>query len=333
MTSTGAGSTRDEGNDMVRSSATTPFGEVSYLEAGEGPAALFVHGVLLNVWLWEGTIAELTSERRCIAVDLMGHGETQVATDQDLSFAAQADMLAAFVDALGLDEVDLVANDSGGAIAQIFAARHPERVRTMTLTNCDTHDNVFPPAVVPLVEILRAGKAMKLFEPMERDIDRTRKFLSTTLEDADAIPELTLRRFVDPLVRNERSGRYMQRWMDVLGGRSAGSRAWPGPTDGTDAGGVGHRRRVLRRRLGPLAGGPDTGHRRSGRGARCPPVLPLGAARPARRAHRQAVAGVAPQLAQSAAQSPHVTDVVGDVVECVADNPSHVEAFATDEDR
>ena len=50
------------------------------------------------------------------------------------------------LDGIGIDQVDLVANDSGGAMAQIFAARHPERIRTMTLTNCDVHDGWPPPA-------------------------------------------------------------------------------------------------------------------------------------------------------------------------------------------
>ncbi len=50
-------------------------------------------------------------------------------------------MLKEVLDALKIDQVDLVGNDSGGGIAQIFAALYPERVRTLTLTNCDTPDN------------------------------------------------------------------------------------------------------------------------------------------------------------------------------------------------
>ncbi|MGH2585179.1 MAG: alpha/beta fold hydrolase, partial [Dehalococcoidia bacterium] len=113
-----------------RKSIETPFGEIAYVEKGSGPAALFVHGVLLNGYLWRNVIDALAGRRRCIAVDLMGHGATRVPEEQDLSFDAQARMLAAFVDALGLEQVDLVGNDSGGGIAQIVAANHPERIRT-----------------------------------------------------------------------------------------------------------------------------------------------------------------------------------------------------------
>ena len=54
---------------------------------------------------------------------------------------ANAKMLKEVLDALKIDQVDLVGNDSGGGIAQIFAALNPERVQTLTLTNCDTQDN------------------------------------------------------------------------------------------------------------------------------------------------------------------------------------------------
>jgi pimeloyl-ACP methyl ester carboxylesterase len=58
---------------------------------------------------------------------------------------------------LGIREVDLVGSDSGGAIAQIFVARHPERVRTLLLTNCDVHEDSPPPALGPLIVASRAG--------------------------------------------------------------------------------------------------------------------------------------------------------------------------------
>src|SRR5215475_8236657 len=123
----------------VRHAVQTKSGRISYLEQGQGPVALFVHGVLLNGHLWRHQLADLADVRRCIAVDLLAHGETEIAPDQDVSVTANARMLVQFLDALKIDKVDLVGNDSGGGIAQIFAALNPGRIRTRTLTDCDAH--------------------------------------------------------------------------------------------------------------------------------------------------------------------------------------------------
>src|SRR6201987_1279398 len=111
----------------------TPSGHMRYASPGSGPAALFVHGVVLNKHLWRDQLAGLSDVRRCIAVDLLAHGDTEIAPDQDVSVTANAKMLKEVLDALKIDQADLVGNDSGGGIAQIFAALNPERVRTLTL--------------------------------------------------------------------------------------------------------------------------------------------------------------------------------------------------------
>ncbi len=200
----------------ARKTVTTPYGDIAYVEQGVGPAALFIHGVLLNGYLWHDVIDLLAKDRRCIAIDMMGHGGSLVPLDQDLSFAAQAEMLEAFVDALGLDQVDVIGNDSGGGIAQIFAARHPERIRTLTLTNCDTHDNIFPPAVVPLFDVIKAGKLLDIFRPMLTNSDAARAGFATTFEAPDKLSDETIRAFIDPLVANEEAGAYVQRWVNAL---------------------------------------------------------------------------------------------------------------------
>src|SRR5215469_4049144 len=58
----------------VHSSVQTASGRISYTEQGTGPVALFVHGVLLNGYLWRHQLADLSDIRRCIAVDLLAHG-------------------------------------------------------------------------------------------------------------------------------------------------------------------------------------------------------------------------------------------------------------------
>src|SRR5258705_3754511 len=132
------------GSSPARHSVQTASGRISYTEQGTGPVALFVHGVLLNGHLWRHQLSQLADIRRSIAVDLLAHGDTEIAPDQDVSVTANAKMLQEFLDALHIDQVDLVGNDSGGGIAQIFAALYTDRVRTLTRTDCDTHDK-WPP--------------------------------------------------------------------------------------------------------------------------------------------------------------------------------------------
>ena len=102
-------------------------------------------------------LTALAGERRCVAIDLPLHGRTPVAPDQEFSLGAFATFVADVCDTLGLADVDLVANDTGGAVAQIVAARRPERLRSLTLTNCETEGNVPPWAFLPAVGLARVG--------------------------------------------------------------------------------------------------------------------------------------------------------------------------------
>src|SRR5262249_60497214 len=95
--------------------------------------------------------------RRCIAVDLLAHGDTETASNQDVSVTANANMVEEFLDALSIEQVDLVGNDSGGGIAQIFAASPPQRIRSLTLTDCDVHDNWPPAAFKPFLAMAANG--------------------------------------------------------------------------------------------------------------------------------------------------------------------------------
>src|SRR3981189_2485832 len=106
-------------------SIETASGRISYVEAGSGPVALFVHGVLLNKHLWRHQLEGLADIRRCLAVDVLAQGDTEIAPGQDVSVTANAQMLKEVLDALQIDQVDLVGNDSGGGIAQIFARSIP----------------------------------------------------------------------------------------------------------------------------------------------------------------------------------------------------------------
>jgi len=133
-----------------------PGSEIAYVECGRGPAAVFLHGYPLNGFQWRGALERLQGHRRCIALDVLGMGYTRTSAGQAISPAAQAGMLAMFLDTLSIDAVDLVANDSGGLVAQMFLAEHPRRVRTLLLTNCDVDTNS-PVQFVPFIEAARKG--------------------------------------------------------------------------------------------------------------------------------------------------------------------------------
>ncbi|MCF7222250.1 alpha/beta fold hydrolase [Marilutibacter chinensis] len=136
----------------------TDFGNVACIDHGEGEAALFLHGFPLNSFQWRGAIARLAPYRRCIAPDFLGLGHSEAGDGQSLAPDAQVGMLLALLDALGIDSVDVVANDSGGQAAQLLVASHPQRVRSLLLSNCDTEINSPPAAMAPVIALARENR-------------------------------------------------------------------------------------------------------------------------------------------------------------------------------
>lgn len=141
----------------MRRYATTPFGRIAHVERGRGDAALFLHGAPLNGFQWRGAIERLAPYRRCVAPDFMGLGYSQIPQGQALAASDQAAMIVALLDALKIDQADIVASDSGGAVAQLLAAHHPQRVRSLLLANCDVEPDSPPPKVEPAIAMARAG--------------------------------------------------------------------------------------------------------------------------------------------------------------------------------
>ena len=199
----------------THNSVQTPSGRISYTEAGSGPVALFVHGVLLNGHLWRHQLSELSGMRRCIALDLLAHGDTSIAADQDVSVTANATMLREFLDALQIDKVDLVGNDSGGGIAQIFAALNPGRVRSLALTDCDTHDNWPPEAFKPFLEMAAAGGLRGALEAMlaDKDFYRSAQALGPAYEQPQHLGDDSIEAYLRPLVGSEQRIRDLQRFL------------------------------------------------------------------------------------------------------------------------
>ncbi|MFL5896788.1 MAG: alpha/beta fold hydrolase [Thermoleophilaceae bacterium] len=119
-------------------------GTIGYHERGDGPPLLFAHGVFANAALWSKVVPLLADRFRCIAPD-WPLGSHSIALEGDgLSPPAVAEMFGEFIGELGLERPTLVGNDTGGALCQMFAVRHPELFDRLVLTNCDAYDK-FPP--------------------------------------------------------------------------------------------------------------------------------------------------------------------------------------------
>jgi haloalkane dehalogenase len=142
----------------------TAAGRIAYVEQGKGPAAIFLHGWPLNGFHWRGAMHRLAGVRRCIAPDFLGLGHSAAAPGADLSPGAQAEMIAQVMDALGVAQADVVANDSGTGVAQLLAVRHPGRVRSLLLTNGDVHTNSPPEALRPALDAAATGELAVMIE-------------------------------------------------------------------------------------------------------------------------------------------------------------------------
>lgn len=110
-----------------------------------------------------------------------------------------ANAVAELCDGLGLGQVDLVGNDTGGAVAQIFAARYPERLRSLALTNCDTEGNFPPPDFASIVQTARHGKLAPVLTAIAGDPAQWAAGpLAVGYQEPSRVPEEVWRAFYTP---------------------------------------------------------------------------------------------------------------------------------------
>jgi len=181
---------------------TLPQGTISYRDSGDGPPVVFVHGLLVDSALWRTVIPLLEPNARCIAPDLpLGSHRGAMSPDADITPRGVARLVGDFLAALDLEDVTIVGNDTGGAISQLVALDHGERVGRLVLTNCDCFE-VFPPKeFAPMVKAASIpGAIYAALQPMR--LDAARRTVTAYGGLAHQIPDDVTRSWVEPALHD-----------------------------------------------------------------------------------------------------------------------------------
>ena len=184
-------------------SVALPGGTLNYRVAGPDDAprpVVFVHGFLVNGELWTG-VAEALAARgvRSYAPDLpLGSHTTAMNSGADQTPRGVARLIISFLEALELEDVTLVGNDSGGALSQFLIDTDPTRIGRLVLTNCDAFDKFPPPPFDQMFKLGRSAAGLKaMLTPMRATALRHSPLGYGMLVSEPLDPDLT-RRWVEP---------------------------------------------------------------------------------------------------------------------------------------
>jgi pimeloyl-ACP methyl ester carboxylesterase len=183
---------------------TLAQGTIRYRDEGSGPPIVFIHGALVDGRLWEPVVDRLRDRFRCIVPDLpLGSHEVPMREDADLSPHGLAALIADLLDALELEDVTLVGNDTGGALSQFVAVRHPQRLGRLVLTDCDAFANFPPKAFRGLIAAAKVPGALRaMLAPMRlpaaRRLPIAYGWLTKRPVPKDVMDGWTLRALDDP---------------------------------------------------------------------------------------------------------------------------------------
>ncbi|MFF0018947.1 alpha/beta fold hydrolase [Streptomyces sp. NPDC005496] len=139
-------------------------GTIAYEDTGgDGPVVVLLHGLLMDASLWDGPLADLSADHRCVAPTLpLGAHRHPMRPEADLSLPGVAHLVSELLDRLDLRDVVLVGNDTGGALVQLLLADGAPRVRRAVLVSCDAFDN-FPPGLTGRTLLLAGRLPPRMF--------------------------------------------------------------------------------------------------------------------------------------------------------------------------
>lgn len=167
-------------------------GTIHYEKSGpaDGRRLVFVHGYMMGASVWR-PLAERLSQRGflCIAPTwpLGAHVEA-MSNGADLTMEGVAAIVGEFLDALDLQDVVLVGNDTGGAVAQILSTTADSRLGALVLTSCDAFEHFPPPIIRPLIEAARARPVFAAaLQPLRTRFARGRAYGALAHADIDGL--------------------------------------------------------------------------------------------------------------------------------------------------
>jgi pimeloyl-ACP methyl ester carboxylesterase len=130
---------------------------------GDGPVIVLLHGLMMDASLWDGPVAGLSADHRCVVPTLpLGAHRRPMRADADLSLPGIARLVTEFLDRLDLRDVTLVGNDTGGALVQLLIRDGAARVGRAVLVSCDAFDN-FPPGLTGKTLVLTGKLPPRIF--------------------------------------------------------------------------------------------------------------------------------------------------------------------------
>ncbi|NUR24487.1 MAG: alpha/beta hydrolase [Catenulispora sp.] len=183
--------------------ADLSMGPVEYYERGSGTPIVFLHGIIANGDVWRNVVPELADHYRCITPDWpLGSHRLAMREGTDFTLFGLAQLVAEFLETLELTDVVLVANDTGGAIAQAVAARHPDRLGRLVLTPCDAFDNFLPLPIKHLQLFGRTQAGLYLLAQTLRSRLVQRLPIAFGLLTERPIPAEIMRSYTEPLRRS-----------------------------------------------------------------------------------------------------------------------------------
>lgn len=175
-------------------------GRIEYRIRGQGPTLVFLHGILANGDVWRGVVAELAADHRCVVPDWpLGAHRLGMRPGTDFSLPGLARMVEQFLVEAELDHVVLIANDTGGAVAQHVVADHPQRIAGLVLTPCDAFDNFVPPPIRHLRLFGRTPWGLWILAQALRFRFVQRLPIAFGLLTERPIPDLVMRSYTGPL--------------------------------------------------------------------------------------------------------------------------------------
>ena len=114
---------------------------VNYIRRGKGDHLLLIHGIPDWSYVWKGFIEPLVESRAVFLFDMVGFGYSDKRDCFDRSVKVQADIAKQFLDRMKVKAADMVAHNTGGAVALILASRYPKLVKRLVLVNSVCYDN------------------------------------------------------------------------------------------------------------------------------------------------------------------------------------------------